>query len=185
MIEKLGLSAKNQVFHWKTQFFSEKRIFFFDRKTRFLIKKPSFFHWEPRFIGEKHFFQIWLINPVFWLARNLFFQLINSVSRRQTRFAIKKNRVLGCPRHKTGSLGRKPQFLKFGWKNLVWRKTRYFDRKNTRNQFDMYSFVSQSWCVFWQKNDMLLKWSIVKSTSEPKPQRKAYHLKDTSLLCDY
>ena len=54
----------------------------------------------------------------------------------------------------------------------------------TRNQFDMYSFVSQSWCAFWQKNDMLLKWSIVKSTTEPKPQRKAYHLKDTSLLCD-
>ena len=55
----------------------------------------------------------------------------------------------------------------------------------TRNQFDMYSFVSQSWCAFWQKNDMLLKWSIVKSTSESKPQRKAYHLKDTSLLCDF
>ena len=55
----------------------------------------------------------------------------------------------------------------------------------TRNQFDMYSFVSQSWCAFWQKNDMLLKWSIVKSTSEPNPQRKAYHLKDTSLLCDF
>ena len=55
----------------------------------------------------------------------------------------------------------------------------------TRNQFDMYSFVSQSWCAFWQKNDMLLKWSIVKSTSEPKPQRKAYHLKDTSLLCNF
>ena len=55
----------------------------------------------------------------------------------------------------------------------------------TRNQFDMYSFVSQSWCAFWHKNDMLLKWSIVKSTSEPKPQRKAYHLKDTSLLCDF
>ena len=34
-------------------------------------------------------------------------------------------------------------------------------------------------------NDMLLKWSTVKSTSEPKPQRKAYHLKDTSLLCDF
>ena len=32
---------------------------------------------------------------------------------------------------------------------------------------------------------MLLKWSIVKSTSETKPQRKAYHLKDTSLLCDF
>ena len=56
---------------------------------------------------------------------------------------------------------------------------------DTRNQFDMYSFVGQSWCAFWQKNDMLLKWSIVKSTSEPKPQRKAYHLKDTSLLCDF
>ena len=56
---------------------------------------------------------------------------------------------------------------------------------NTRNQFDMYSFVSQSWCAFWQKNDMLLKWSILKSTSEPKPQRKAYHLKDTALLCDF
>ena len=55
----------------------------------------------------------------------------------------------------------------------------------TRNKFDMYSFVSQSWCAFWQKNDMLLKWSIVKSTSEPKPQRKAYHLKDTALLCDF
>ena len=55
----------------------------------------------------------------------------------------------------------------------------------TRNQFDMYSFVSQSWCAFWQKNDMLLKWSILKSTSEPKPQRKAYHLKDTALLCDF
>ena len=27
----------------------------------------------------------------------------------------------------------------------------------------------------------LLKWSIVKSTSEPKPQRKAYHIKDTTL----
>ena len=35
-------------------------------------------------------------------------------------------------------------------------------RKNTRNQFDMYSFVSLSWCAFWQKNDMLLKWSILK-----------------------
>ena len=55
----------------------------------------------------------------------------------------------------------------------------------TRNQFDMYSFVSQSWCAVWQKNDMLLKWSIVKSTSEPKPQRKAHHLKDTLLLCDF
>ena len=55
----------------------------------------------------------------------------------------------------------------------------------TRNQFDMYSFVSQSWCAFWQKNDMLLKWSILKSTSEPKPQRKAYHLKDTTLLYDF
>ena len=32
---------------------------------------------------------------------------------------------------------------------------------------------------------MLLKWSILKSTSEPKPQRKAYHLKDTTLLCDF
>ena len=30
----------------------------------------------------------------------------------------------------------------------------------------------------------LLEWSIVKSTSEPKPQRKAYHLKDTALLCN-
>ena len=38
---------------------------------------------------------------------------------------------------------------------------------------------------FEKKNDILLKWSIVKSTSEPKPQRKAYHLKDTSLLCDF
>ena len=56
---------------------------------------------------------------------------------------------------------------------------------DTRNQFDMYSFVSQSWYAFWQKNDMLLKWSISKSTSEPKPQRKAYHLKDTALLCDF
>ena len=56
---------------------------------------------------------------------------------------------------------------------------------DTRNQFDMYSFVSQSWCAFWQKNDMLLKWSIVKSTSDPKPQRKAYHLKDTALLWDF
>ena len=56
---------------------------------------------------------------------------------------------------------------------------------DTRNQFDMYSFVSQSWCAFWQKNDMLLKWSIVKSISEPKSQRKAYHLKDTSLLYDF
>ena len=55
----------------------------------------------------------------------------------------------------------------------------------TRNQFDMYSFVSQSWCAFWQKNDMLLKWSILKSTSESKSQRKAYHLKDTALLCDF
>ena len=27
-----------------------------------------------------------------------------------------------------------------------------------------------------------LKWSIVKSTSEPKPQRKAYNLKDTALF---
>ena len=53
----------------------------------------------------------------------------------------------------------------------------------TRNQFDMYSFVSQSWCAFWQKNDMLLKWFILKSTPEPKPQMKAYHLKDTALLC--
>ena len=43
----------------------------------------------------------------------------------------------------------------------------------TRNQFDMYSFVSQSWCAFWQKNDMLLKWSIVKSTSEPKTTKKS------------
>ena len=56
---------------------------------------------------------------------------------------------------------------------------------STRNQFDMYSFVSQSWCAFWQKNDVLLKWSILKSTSESKPQRKAYHLKDTALLCDF
>ena len=56
---------------------------------------------------------------------------------------------------------------------------------HNRNQFDMYCFVSQSWCAFWQKNDVLLKWSIVKSTSEPKPQRKAYHLKDTLLLCDF
>ena len=55
----------------------------------------------------------------------------------------------------------------------------------TRNQFDMYFFVCQSWCAFWQKNDMLLKWSIIKSTSEPKPQRKAYHLKDTALLWDF
>ena len=55
----------------------------------------------------------------------------------------------------------------------------------TRNQFDMYSIVSQSWCAFWQKNDMLLKWSILKSSSVPKPQRKAYHLKDTALLCDF
>ena len=44
----------------------------------------------------------------------------------------------------------------------------------TRNQFDMYSFVSQSWCAFWQKNDMLFKWSIVKSTSEPKPLLRLY-----------
>ena len=41
-----------------------------------------------------------------------------------------------------------------------------------------------SWYAFWQKNDMLLKWSIVKSTSELKPQRKACHLKDTA-LCDF
>ena len=53
----------------------------------------------------------------------------------------------------------------------------------TRNQFNMYSFVSQSWCAFWQKNDMLLTWFILKSTSKTKPQRKAYHLKDTALLC--
>ena len=33
---------------------------------------------------------------------------------------------------------------------------------------------------FWQKNDMLLKWTIVKSTAEPKP-REACHLKDTWL----
>ena len=26
---------------------------------------------------------------------------------------------------------------------------------------------------------------IVKSPSEPKPQRKAYHLKDTTLLCEF
>ena len=64
-------------------------------------------------------------------------------------------------------------------------KTIIFGSPFTRNQFDMYSFVSQSWCAYWQKNDMLLKWSIVKSTSEPKPQRKAYHLKDTSLLCNF
>ena len=51
--------------------------------------------------------------------------------------------------------------------------------------FGMYSFVSQWWCAFWQKNDIILKWSIVKSTSEPKQQRKAYHLNDTSLLCDF
>ena len=55
----------------------------------------------------------------------------------------------------------------------------------TRNQFDLYSFVNQSWCAFWEKNDMLLKWSIVKNTSAPKPQRKTYHLKDTALLCDF
>ena len=55
----------------------------------------------------------------------------------------------------------------------------------TINQFDMYSFISQSWCAFWQKNDMLLKWCIVKSTSEPKPHRKAYHLKDTALVWDF
>ena len=38
---------------------------------------------------------------------------------------------------------------------------------------------------FDKKIDMLLKWSIVKSTSEPKPQRKAYYFKDTALLCDF
>ena len=32
---------------------------------------------------------------------------------------------------------------------------------------------------------MFLKWSIVKSTPEPKQQRKAYHLNDTWLLCDF
>ena len=54
------------------------------------------------------------------------------------------------------------------------------------NKIDMYSFVSQSWCAFWQKTDMLLKMVYCKkSTSEPKPQRKAYHLKDTALLCDF
>ena len=77
-------------------------------------------------------------------------------------------------------------------KTIVWclninLKTIIFQciKSYTRNQFDMYSFVSKSWCAFWEKNDMLLKWSIVKSTSESKPQRKAYHLKDTALLCDF
>ena len=58
-------------------------------------------------------------------------------------------------------------------------------QKITKNQYDMYSFVSMSWCAFLQKNDMLLKWSIVKSTSEAKPQRKPYHPKDTELLFDF
>ena len=35
-------------------------------------------------------------------------------------------------------------------------------------------------------NDMFPKWSIiVKSTSEPKPRRKAYHVKDKVILCDF
>ena len=57
---------------------------------------------------------------------------------------------------------------------------------DTKNQFDIYSFVSQTvmMCI-WQKNDMFLKWYIVKSTPEPKLPRKAYHLKDTTLLCDF
>ena len=45
-------------------------------------------------------------------------------------------------------------------------------------------FVSQSSYAFWQKNDMLLKWSIVISTSKAAEQRKVYYLKDTALLCD-
>ena len=49
-----------------------------------------------------------------------------------------------------------------------------FASQFTRNQFDMYSFVSQSWCAFWQKDDMLLKWSILKSTSEP--NHKGMHI---------
>ena len=55
----------------------------------------------------------------------------------------------------------------------------------TRYPIDVYSFVSQSWCAFWQKNDTPFKWFIVKSTPEPTPQRKVYHPKDTVLLCDF
>ena len=45
--------------------------------------------------------------------------------------------------------------------------------------------LSASRDVHFDKNDMLLKWSIVKSTSYSKPQRNAYPLKDTALLCDF
>ena len=42
----------------------------------------------------------------------------------------------------------------------------------TRKKFDMYSFVSHSWYAFLQKNDVFLKWSTVKSTSEPNHKEK-------------
>ena len=66
----------------------------------------------------------------------------------------------------------RPALLFSGHKKGPFTSYRRAISTNTRNQFDMYSFVSQSWCAFWQKNDMLLKWSIVKQTSEPKPQRR-------------
>ena len=37
----------------------------------------------------------------------------------------------------------------------------------TIKQNDMFSFVSQRWCAFWQKIDMLLKWSIINNISSP------------------
>ena len=39
--------------------------------------------------------------------------------------------------------------------------------------------------VHFDKRMICFLSAIVKSTSGPKPQRKAYHLKDTSLLCDF
>ena len=36
------------------------------------------------------------------------------------------------------------------------------------------SFVSQSWCAFWQQNDMLLMWSIVKGHQSQ--NRKEKHI---------
>ena len=56
----------------------------------------------------------------------------------------------------------------------------------TRNQFDMYSFVSYSWCVFWQTNGMLLKWSIFKKKHvRVKTTKKSISSKGHSALCDF
>ena len=116
--------------------------------------------------------------PIFWSSRK---ELRKETELLQKKKKKKKNRQKKRKKSTSHFLSWLCKFTFLGKSNKELSafkgcKTKHFHgkkvRPSTRNQFDMYSFVSQSWCAFWQKNDMLLKWSIVKCTSEPKPQKK-------------